>query len=180
MANSQQTIETPVLKSFEKLGLTVETWGELTKIHVGGDDIINAKKEIFMWHINNIIKNQMYTNMVKWDYDKGNCPMCKGVGTIFRYETRPILVECENCKGSGVHRITKCKFCTGDNSECKFCHGSGKIIISCRCVVRGTNGKIIRRGFTMKKIITKIISTKKCWACDGIGGPFNGRLLPKE
>lgn len=101
---------------------------------------------------------------------KNVCKKCHGLGELYRFFKKSILVECNKCEGSG--RTGTCEACNGSgryirnkpgvniNIECRFCEGTGKNICR-RCFGNGKTRIMI--------IEDKIKSTTFCDTCEGKG-----------
>jgi len=139
---------------------------------------LKLAKNLVMQHlVSEQMKKQRYFEITS--PFANSCVSCRGTGEIYKFNRKPVevnchicagkkkvSVECRKCKGSGRY-IERWPEGGGLNLECTTCKGKGKVRVKCsNCYGKGKIKKIVP-DHTIK-------STTPCKHCDELGF-----ILPK-
>lgn len=141
--------------------------------------LIDAKNQILRQMVSNQMKAQRYFEITS-PFER-SCISCRGAGEIYKFNRKPVLVNCHICAGKKKIRV-ECRTCKGTgryikrdpqygggvNLKCTTCKGTGKVRVKCsHCFGKGKIKKIVP-DHTIK-------STTPCKHCNGLGF-----ILPKR
>ena len=136
-------------------------------------NLILAKNLVMRHLVSEQMKKQRYFEITS-PFDH-SCISCKGAGEIYKFNRKPvevnchicagkkkIRVKCRKCDGSGRYIVRDKKFGGGMNLKCTTCKGTGKVRVKCsNCFGKGK----------LKKIVPdhSIKSTTPCKHCNELG-----------
>lgn len=144
------------------------------------EQIILAKNLVMRASISAQMKEKRFFEIVS-PFDD-SCIHCKGAGEIYKFDRKPVEVNCHICAGK-TQVLAPCRSCEGTgryirsfkegggiNIKCRTCKGEGKLMVKCsNCRGYGTIPKIVP-AHTIK-------STTPC-KCDELG--FTTNKDPKK
>lgn len=183
MADSIETPQVmPIEDAFAIIGIKMEetdpqsVLSNFFKIwNDGADDkkaLIAAKNLIMQKMVSDQMKAQRYFEIVS--PFPNSCISCRGTGEIYKFNKKPVLVNCHICAGKKKLTV-KCRKCKGSgryierwpegggmNLKCTACKGKGSVRVKCsNCFGKGK----------IKKIVPdhSIKSTTPCKHCKELG-----------
>jgi len=135
-------------------------------------NLILAKNLVMRHLVSEQMKKQRYFEITS-PFDK-SCISCKGTGEIYKFNRKPVEVNCHICAGKKKISV-KCRKCDGTgryierwkeggglNLKCTTCKGTGKVRVKCsNCFGKGKLKKIVP-DYTIK-------STTPCKHCNELG-----------
>ena len=136
------------------------------------DIVILAKNLIMRQLVSDQMKAQRYFEITS-PFDS-SCMSCKGTGEIYKFNKKPVSVNCHICAGK-KKVVVECRKCKGTgryverwaeggglNIKCTTCKGTGTVRVKCsNCFGRGKIKKIVHDH--------SIKSTTPCKYCGGLG-----------